>query len=272
MTMNRRKHSANDKKNNWNLQKISPLPKLPQTNPNKKRKDQLCRKCCNHKEFVSMKEHKGKCKYDNCPCEACLHTDERRESVKKEAKAKRQKNKVNSSNPSFSSCSSSPKSDSFSYQDSPSSKMSMDYNNFGSFNKYKSILLDHNYPSFYEARPIRAVDLLPDLLQNQCNLAEKQVFLTNESNSKTFEMTVVPNIPIKSEFNDTLIDFASQMNNNYEFAYLETNDEIMNELQPDRYFDSYCENLLKSTDLTEICHIMIDDFNAGIFNPVSLLS
>lgn len=61
----------------------------------RQRKVQKCRKCMNHDKFDSiMRSHKKICPHNNCTCEKCKSTLDRRLSVRCEAKSKREKEKI----------------------------------------------------------------------------------------------------------------------------------------------------------------------------------
>lgn len=93
MTKKRRFAASKDKKNNYRMKKNLGHIMNRETSIGKKRKDQMCRKCANHEIIESMKDHKNSCAFLHCQCFECLATEERRYTVKHEAKAKRQKNK-----------------------------------------------------------------------------------------------------------------------------------------------------------------------------------
>jgi len=93
MTKERRFAASKDKKNNYRKKKNLGYIMNAEPSIGKKRKDQMCRKCANHEIIKSMKDHKNSCDYLNCRCLECIATEERRNTVKHEAKAKRQKNK-----------------------------------------------------------------------------------------------------------------------------------------------------------------------------------
>ena len=242
MTKDRRFAASKDKKNNYQKKKNFPSILKTEHSFGKKRLVQMCRKCANHGEPWSMKEHKNSCKFMFCPCADCIETEKRRKAVKQEAKAKRQTERVNKTknqikeenNESLSSCPSSPNDSG--YHSDLSTSTSPNYTSYSTVSPVDCKFLEpmpyFGQNNFYQEEKKYSLD--PNFLPSILTTDEQCSYYTNIS-SNTFHEIV--SFPVKTEASETIVQNCMEFAMDESLLHNVVQGLINNEFDIEEVFD-----------------------------------